>query len=522
MKATPNLVIALFFLGVTIIVYRPFLLSPAFALVDDGYSLMRGNQLLNADSLSSFRDALVETSIGRFRPMYLLYFSVINVFFGTNPVGLWLGQACVFWLTLVLLSRLINLSTNNKLLAVIGPLIWMVMPTVWTNSLRLGTAEPRQALFILSAILLTLQKKKSRMDLALVAVCTIAAIGTKETSVMLFPFFALYALLTYQKNSRITTVSLWVLSGMAAVVAVGFYLLRPVLASGYAASNFGGSYSDFYLRLLQSTTTYIRYYLPAWAVGMSLAIRCIIEVWKKRHNLLKHFSIPASILALLAQSIIFVLLWKYQFDRYFYLPWLFTLLLLMQEIGHWHGLIKSKELPRLLRPDRVFMLMILLIISTGFAYQTLFHKHGMSLKAILVESVTTYKQSFDSIQISNTVISNLLARDDLARVYTTSDNYEVIYELGLYGSQLGTSPISVVGRSKELAKDQPGFTYSESIVNDYLNDHTKRVLVGTLADLSLVESAFTQLDLKPTILEPVQRYDSYDNTQYWWILERND
>ncbi len=211
---------------ITLVIFRPFLLSPGLSLVDDGYSLMHGQNLLSAKSFDQIKTAVVETEIGRFRPAYIAYFAVVIAFIGSDSIGLWVGQSLVFWLILVFIYRLVWKHTHDLTISLISACFWLLAPTVWSNSLRLGTAELRQLLFLLIAIDASVQSYSLRFkDWAVACVATILAIGTKETSVLILPILGLRGLVSSKLKVKSEVVVAIAIFGVLALFASTYALL---------------------------------------------------------------------------------------------------------------------------------------------------------------------------------------------------------------------------------------------------------------------------------------------------------
>src|SRR5258708_29035213 len=126
------------YLLLTFFIMWKFLLNPTFALVDDAYSLAHGRSLIVEPTVANWSHTLVETSIGRFRPAYLLYFSIVYILFGSDPIGLWFFQSIAIWFTMGVLFETLFFLTKKKLSSAIFPFIWIFMPAVIENMLRMG------------------------------------------------------------------------------------------------------------------------------------------------------------------------------------------------------------------------------------------------------------------------------------------------------------------------------------------------------------------------------------------------
>ncbi len=506
---------------ITLVIFRPFLLSPGLSLVDDGYSLMHGQNLLSAKSFDQIKTAVVETEIGRFRPAYIAYFAVVIAFIGSDSIGLWVGQSLVFWLILVFIYKLVWKHTHDLTISLISACFWLLAPTVWSNSLRLGTAELRQLLFLLIALDASVQPYSLRYkDWAMACVATILAIGTKETSVLILPILGLRGLVSSKLKVKSEVVVAIAIFGVLALFASTYALIKYVLPEGYAVNHFGASISDIFLRISNARQNYTRYLWPIWIIGTSGVLRIIVKGWYPEFISTKSLKDFWQYYSLILMSLFFVFAWQYQFDRYFFLPWSFTVILGAIEISSWRNFYAQIGSFSLITAERLFIILLVLSTSLGFGYTKVFREQFVSLRAILSEGMNTYQSSYDSIQVSDKVITQLINQPPATGLFTVSDNYEVIYELGLYASDLGSRSITVVGRSYDLNKDQPKYGYSKNIAADFLSHPGRAVLVGETKDYSLVADQLLAAGLIPSNLIPQQKYSTFTPDSYWWIVTK--
>ena len=88
------------FLIISFIYLSPNLISPHFSYIDDGQSLLNSKTALESSDPSVWKSILFESDMGRIRPFYQLYFIVIYLISGVNPLVFWLGQTIIIFLTL--------------------------------------------------------------------------------------------------------------------------------------------------------------------------------------------------------------------------------------------------------------------------------------------------------------------------------------------------------------------------------------------------------------------------------------
>jgi hypothetical protein len=491
-------------------VFWIFLLHPAYSLVDDGYSLSKGRAILHAQNFSDLQNTVVENQIGRFRPLYLAYFSLIYGVFGNDPIGLWFGQTVVVSLTMIIIFEIIFLLTSNHWLSLLSVFGWFAMPAVAENIFRLGTAEPRQGLLILLSLffLLKWSQKPKKIFFTLSIIFTALAIGTKETSVMILPLqlFVFFAQKFKKKSLLFSTIGGVVV--LLVGLVLGVYLLKNVFSSGYATQNFAVSVAGIYGGFKLARNNLGQYFFPI-LLGFSLLVGRLL-MFKKRDWV----SLSVGLLMLIAESIFFVIAWHYQFARYLYITWTVTVIFLTLEFFCWLKILAD---PKLYRRHISVITGILLISSVFVTANYIFIKGKRFINPdLVIESLDVYKRSFDSTQVTHAVANLLLNNTTVETVYTTSDNYEVIYELGLYSSQFGARKVVVVSSSQALVDDQKSelYKYAKYPVADYLADHSsQKILVGLVGEVALLNQ-----QMSVNKIDTLQMFGSQRPDQLWWYI----
>lgn len=511
------------FLFISLFIFWQFLLSPPFSLADDGYSLTLGKQLFSDISISNWKNTLFEFDIGRFRPVYLLYFSIIFLFFGSNPIGLWLGQTVVLWLTLVFLYKLINLLTKNKQLSFVLSTIWLIMPNVSENIFRAGTAEPRQLLFILLFIYFYFSDHlKNIQKTVSLAILLVLAIGTKETSIILIPFiFYHYVSNKYKKINKFL-LFIFTIVGLPLLLFGAFILMKNFFQTGYAVENFSINLMTLFTAFDNVARTFKHYTFLIFFTGFSFSSRVLIAYFNNNHSkIIKNSAIELSLFILIIQSLFFIVAWKFHFERYFYLMWSFIIIVLALEFSDWKRMfLKSEKTFKKLTQNQLFVSSCYFILMLMLSYTLFFKKNLLKFIFLPTESLSVYKQSFDATQISHSIIEKLLKNKTVEEVYLTNDGYEIMYEIGLYASQFKDRNVLVFSPNIELPEQrfEEGYRYVENPISAYYaSNNPKKILIGIQRDKNI----FGEIDQALNINQNT-KFNVVDKDRSWWILKEEN
>ena len=194
------------FLIISFFYLSPNLLSPHFSYIDDGQSLLNAKTALASNNLNLWKNILFESNIGRIRPFYQLYFIVLYLIGGVNPLVFWLGQMTILAFTLYgIWIFLTSFTELKKKLSFILLTLFLFFPATIDNFYRLGTAEPRQILGIIWFLVwlkkLKLNKLKIK-DYFLGHLLLAFTLGTKETSLLLFPMIGFFFLISFLVENK--------------------------------------------------------------------------------------------------------------------------------------------------------------------------------------------------------------------------------------------------------------------------------------------------------------------------------
>lgn len=511
------------FLFISLFIFWQFLLSPPFSLADDGYSLTLGKKLISDFSFSNWKNTLFEFDIGRFRPVYLMYFSVVYFFFGSDPIGLWLGQTIVLWLTLVFLYKLINFLTKNETLAFILSTVWLIMPNVSENIFRAGTTEPRQFLFILLFIYFYFTDHLKNIQKNIFLLITLfLAIGTKETSIILIPFIFYHYVSNKFKKINKFLLFIFTIVGLPLVLFGAFILMKNFFQTGYAVENFSINLTTLFKAFDNVARTFKHYTFLIFITGFSFSFRVFISSFKNNHSkVIKNSAIELSLFILIIQSLFFIVAWKFHFERYFYLTWSFIIIVIALEFSGWKKMfLKSEKTFKNMSQNQLFVSSCYFILMLMLSYSLFFKKNLLKFIFLPTESISVYKQSFDATQISHSIIEKLLKNKTVEEVYLTNDGYEIMYEVGLYASQFKDRDVLVFSPNIELPEQRydEGYRYTENPITAYHEStNPKKILIGIQRDKNI----FGEIDQAVNI-SPNTKFNVVDADRSWWIIKEEN
>ena len=125
---------------------------------------------------------------------------------------------------------------------------------------------------------------------------------------------------------------------------------------------------------------------------------------------------------------------------------------------------------------------IIAAFSVIFSNNFLFVKRGSNLGEFVRVPITLLTNSFDIHQVSYALISHLLkTTEPETQVFVIADDYEIIFEIGLYSSNLGKRPVKIFTTNKKLVDDVgvdfPNVKYIENPIEGYLATSGPKVLL---------------------------------------------
>jgi len=179
----------------------PRLLSPQFGFFDDSYTLINAHKIWSGQwtfggDIANFR----------FRPLYWLFYALIDRLFGDNPFWFFMGNLFLGLIITFCLIRLARrLGLDNQTAWVVG-FTFVISGPILENTYTLSKPELQQTGWILLLLLTcTCYPYAGKIywriaSLLAMAGLTLAATLTKETGVLLLPASILSLLIAWGRN----------------------------------------------------------------------------------------------------------------------------------------------------------------------------------------------------------------------------------------------------------------------------------------------------------------------------------
>ncbi len=479
----------------------PFLKYPALNLIDDGHLVQKVVTLQQEMSLSNWRSQLVETEIGRFRPLYYVYFLIIlgGHFSATT---LWWGQALTLGLMLGLSFSILLRLTRSPLYSLIGtlPILWL--PAVSENFMRLGTAEVRQVVLILWFVwwLTKLNSTKKQVKGVVIGL-VIAGLAflAKETSLFLIPIYIGYlGLRAVSQTLRRHEVALGL--GLFALGVLIYLCIPPSV--GYATG-----YQWTSARWLENIFI-IRASIPEmfWLLGlmMSLSGLRMLFQWQGAQALVRQNFWLIFLMGVILACLVVQLPWTYQLERYFLACYVFTMLYSGLEIWshfQWARVYSLQFLRN--KTVTVFKILIYVMVQVSLAVlvlQAFFLPNAHRLDRLVTRSLSSRDIWFTQYHYSQSLISYLRQQiTPETKLYVGFNDYEVIYEIGLFASDFGRRPVTVLSENAQVATDfDAKYRAVADVYQAYLADSTSNKVMIIRGAPVASNSAALVAELWPT------------------------
>jgi hypothetical protein len=494
----------------------PFLLHPAFNVIDDGASLLVAKKLLSDVSVQNWSNLLIETSQGRLRPLYHIYFLVIYFLSGINPLGFWVAQAFMLGATLWLGAKLLLRITNSWIVSAIVPLFLFALPVTAENFYRLGTAEPRQMLLWIIFMLWLVGVEKTgwtAKKTILGSLILLAALLMKETSVVFI--LPVVVVMLWKILLRKCSWSDLAFSSTLGLVILGYVLLltaAPQTGVGYSG-NFHFHFAEMKQRMFAARIEHAVIFFGLSIVSAATALRFVVAILKK-HFLAQQFLWQVILITqILAMLVIGIFPWQFQLSRYFYPIYLFVLLYGGIEVAAWKQWLHY--------PKMIFCCGILLVIFAIFSDHVLFLNRGTNVKSLVTNAGQSAMSSFDTYQVSYGVISYLLTQTpNHAQVFISASDYEVIFELGLYASHLRERDVTVFTTNQQLVTDLGNeysyLHYVKDPVAAFLQSSAPKILLLRQQDIS----KFSELEkFSKEEKEPAATFHTIPKEANWVVVQ---
>lgn len=305
------------FYPILLIVLSLFIFVPTFNLkfswIDDGWDIQVARNLIDnflKFDFVSIANSIVETNIGRFRPVYWLWQTSVYLIGGSNSsIHYFLHYLLILSIALFVYMIIFH-YTKSSVSSFVGSFLLLIFPLNTENWVRLGPAEPMMIFFVIIAIYNLLVNENIKRA----TIFMLFALLTKETAVAVFPAFILYFLLlliTKNKTKKIFSfiVNMFILSILSVAISL---LNRKGYSNSYVFSfettlyNFG-----LYLKFLRQAFPTINIFV------LALTLHIIRPVVNFKLSKIKEFEIVK--ILFLALSVLFVLVqspWAWVLNRY--------------------------------------------------------------------------------------------------------------------------------------------------------------------------------------------------------------
>lgn len=274
---------------VAVLIMVPRLLSPQFGVMDDGLIYVEVQKILQGDFSMDY-----DIQAGRFRPLYWLYFTLIYLIAGPNPLWFFIGHLLILLILLIEIRALMKYLHAQDWQILLSSLVFLFSIPIIENFYTLSKGDPLSLVFILASLLCFekikgTDQKTARWIFALLAFLNgLFAIWAKETAYIMAPIsgsWAAYTFLQRKKFSRRKRQAYWIYFASMAASMAAFFLLRSVLG---APSVTGGSFTVRYSFTLSSLLERI----PRW-----------VTLYASYYHYLVPFVVMAAIILLLKRDI---------------------------------------------------------------------------------------------------------------------------------------------------------------------------------------------------------------------------
>ncbi len=491
----------------------PLIVFPGFSVIDDGWNLQIAHTLTKTP-ITDWSRILVETAIGRLRPFHYLYFYLVYLIAGANPLLYWLGQWLVITGTVVAIFKILARATKNAFISIVGIVIPFFFPAIPENLYRLGTQEPRQFLLELLFLIWALRLDKQNLtflNAGIGSLLMILALGTKETTLILVPIFlSIYVVRLIQGNWR--SLAFLSLAIFLTLLGIGFYLLIPTATSyslGYQASP-----SSIILTAYQIRLAHIHIF---WLFGLGCCLTAVRVYFFSKSlqlkNLISENLTQIIIFCATLGSIAIILPWNLQLVRYYYNVTLFVFMFLTIEVAAWWSLRqKLQKLPRL---QTIIVLGAVVILGMGMT-RIVFQRVLPDYKHMLWETWGSMKGWFSGYQNNYLLIKYLMENtQENGAFYAAFGDYEIVYDMGQYASLFGDRPIRIYNANAQMSKDFGlPYVFIEDPYAAYKLDPGPKILVDKATNPGLAELGTPVLDMVPFVTFYKAPKDLWSVTKY--------
>jgi hypothetical protein len=246
---------------IAILIMLPRLFSPQFGLLDDGKSIVTAQNIARGDWGFGF-----DSTESRFRPLYWVSFAFLYNVVGEQPIWFFLLNAIVLCLTIVALIAFLRGLGTNPWQAWLAGLFFALSGAIIENFYTLSKGEWLQVMFIIVSLLAiagypaALTQRRKILVVAGSSILLVCAMLSKETSVVMLPISAVWAILGWLWAKRAgSNAPGWRIPYLiSSAIAAGVYFFLRFLFTTSAVSTSG--YTERYtLTISQLVASMVRW-----------------------------------------------------------------------------------------------------------------------------------------------------------------------------------------------------------------------------------------------------------------------
>lgn len=240
--------IKIFWIYIVLFVFSLLILLPTlkirFSWIDDGWDILYAKEILgNIGSINVKKviDLLYEENLGRVRPMYWIWQTIIFSIAKYSSTYHYLIHSIVIIATLFIVFNILYHHTKALIISLLSSLLYLLLPSNIENWIRLGPTEPFSCLLIVSIIYFLLIKK----NVTLSVILFVLAIYTKETNIILIAPIAIYYLINrIYKLKKVYVLKFIKYSFLVSIIS---FIIFSLSKGGYSNS-YDINVSDMYYR----------------------------------------------------------------------------------------------------------------------------------------------------------------------------------------------------------------------------------------------------------------------------------
>lgn len=197
-----NFEVITIFLLAFIVFIQTFALN--FSWIDDGWSILVAKNLINDIKnfdLYSIAGRIFETNIGRFRPIYWLWQTLVYMIGGQSSGLHYFLHFILVFLILSIIYKITYHYSKSWQFSFLSSFIFLLFPVNAENWVRLGPAEPLMLLFTLLGLFYFFVKNSYKVSILFFTL----SFFTKETALAALPAVFLYFILKrliYKKRNN--------------------------------------------------------------------------------------------------------------------------------------------------------------------------------------------------------------------------------------------------------------------------------------------------------------------------------